>query len=137
MRRRVFNTPSASAATAQETAETPSNAAPVTGATGATGATQESPAPAPPVPPDNDVPNSTASTTVDPDRAAADAAKIKEQLAQQKDSKLNLGNGLSDSARDELMTQLGGHKNMDYEGTRQADDAAKEMAKQSAKWGHV
>lgn len=44
---------------------------------------------------------------------------------------------VSDTTRDELMQQLGGRKNMDYEHIHQADKLAEDMAKQSAKWGHV
>ena len=80
-------------------------------------------------------PNGNASTAVDPAKVAADEQHLRERIAQAKNNNQPSLDGLSDSTKKELMTQLGGHKNMDYEGTHQADEASKDMAKQSDRWG--
>lgn len=71
----------------------------------------------------------------DPAKEAADEQRLQDQIAQARNSKPSQLDGLSDSTRNDLMTQLGGHRNMDYEGTHQADEASKDMAKQSDRWG--
>ncbi len=71
----------------------------------------------------------------DPAKAAADEQRLREQIALASSGKQSQLDGLSDSTRNDLMTQLGGHRNMDYEGTHQADEASKDMAKQSDRWG--
>lgn len=77
------------------------------------------------------------SATGDVNKAKTDEEKIKEQTDPLKNPKPSALDGLSDSTKDELMTQLGGRKNMDYEGVHQADEAAKAMAKQSDVWGGI
>lgn len=68
---------------------------------------------------------------------ANDANDAEAQLAGQKKPLPPLSGEVSDTTRDDLMQQLGGRKNMDYEGIHQADKLAEDMAKQSAKWGNV
>ena len=75
----------------------------------------------------------TPTTDVNPAMTAADAQKIREQIARQKNSNPISLAGLSDSTKDELMTQLG-HKDMTNEGTRQADKQAEDMAEECDVW---
>ena len=75
----------------------------------------------------------TPSTDVNPAITKADVEKIREQIARQKNSNPISLAGLSDSTKDELMTQLG-HKDMTNEGTRQADKQAEDMAEEGDVW---
>lgn len=70
-------------------------------------------------------------------RAAAQAQQLKDQIEMARNNSSSSLDGLSESTRNDLMTQLGGNRNWHHEGVRQADEYAKEMAKQGERWGKI
>lgn len=88
-------------------------------------------------PPDGAEPPAETAPTAADAQQAAEAQKLQEQIELSRKKSRSALDGLSDSSRDDLLTQLGGNRNWEHEGIRQADKLAEEMAKQSERWGKI